>query len=415
MAHNQEITRRTALRLGAAAAATLAGPAIVRAAGDQEIVLGVVVALTGPNGAWGQTAWDGFQLACELVNEQGGIKSMGGARLKPVVADTESKPTIAGSQAEKLIRQGAVVLVGTNQSPATTVATQVCERQGVSFICPADIDPLITSRGFKWTFRTCPLMDAYARDLLGYAKRLGEANGQPPKTVAVLSESSAPGKASIDAVKKALPATGMELVDVSTYDATTAQNFTSYIAKYKAAGVDVVVGHGRPNDRILIVRTMKELGYTPKFSGALLGGDSSREFIDTLGKDANGLYGTTGFARSLNLPELKMVIERYEKRFGKQIDSTAASEISSLSVIWDALERAKSADKKALRDAIAATELKLGEHYFIQANGLKFEPNGENGKAEAIVYMLQDGVPLTVAPEAFSAAKGVYPKAAWPA
>ena len=61
--------------------------------------------------------------------------------------------------------------------------------------------------------------------------------------------------------------------------------------------------------------------------------------------------------------------------------------------------------KKVLRGAIAAIELKVGERLFIQAKGLKFAPNGDE-RAEAIVYMLQDGVPLTVAPEAFRGGKG---------
>jgi len=34
------------------------------------------VALTGPNAAWGQRTWNAFQLGCDLVNEQGGIKSL---------------------------------------------------------------------------------------------------------------------------------------------------------------------------------------------------------------------------------------------------------------------------------------------------------------------------------------------------
>ena len=105
-----------------------------------------------------------------MVNEQGGIKSLGGARLKPMVLDTESKPEVAGSQAERAVQRGAVAITGTNQSAATIVATQIAEREGVPFVCATDVDPLITSRGFKFTFRTSPIVESYARDLLAYAK-----------------------------------------------------------------------------------------------------------------------------------------------------------------------------------------------------------------------------------------------------
>src|SRR5438067_6785987 len=100
------ITRRRFLTTTAGA---LGGVAIARPGRSQpkEVLLGAVVALTGPNAAWGQRTWNGFQLACDLVNEQGGIKALGGARLKYFVVDTESKPEIAGSQTEKAIQRGA--------------------------------------------------------------------------------------------------------------------------------------------------------------------------------------------------------------------------------------------------------------------------------------------------------------------
>src|SRR5262245_54063947 len=78
-------SRRTVLKLGGAGAAMLACPAIVRAAADQEILIANVVALTGANSGWGQPNWNGFQLACEMINAKGGIKSLGGAKLKPLV------------------------------------------------------------------------------------------------------------------------------------------------------------------------------------------------------------------------------------------------------------------------------------------------------------------------------------------
>jgi branched-chain amino acid transport system substrate-binding protein len=406
--------RRTALKMAAAGAAGLFAPAIVRAADQKPIVLGFLLPLTGPNGAWGQTAWNGAQLGCKLINAQGGIRKLGGALLKPIVADTESKPQVAGSQAEKLVRDGALVMQGTNQSAATSVATQVSERHGIPFICPADIDPFITSRGFKNVFRTCALMPDYARGLLGYAKRMGVASGNPVQKIGVLCENSPPGKAAVDAVKAVVADLGLEVGDISLYDSPGTQNFTSYIAKYKGAGIDVVVGYQGPNDAIQIVRTMKELNYNPKLVGGLIGAYASSQFIATLGADGNALYGTDSYSPRLKLPIVKTLTEGYEKEYGKPLDSTAASALNGLSVTWDALERTASLDLKALHDAIAATQLKLGDRFCVQANGIRFGPTGENVDASSIVVMVKDGVPECVSPEEFASIKGVYPKPAWP-
>jgi branched-chain amino acid transport system substrate-binding protein len=404
--------RRTSLKMLAGAALGAAAPGLVRAA-PADIPIGILVSLTGPNGAWGQTAWEGAQLACDLINQQGGIKALGGAKLKPIVADTESKPQVASSQAEKLLRMGVVAMMGTNQSAATNIATQICERRSVPFLVPSDIDPLTTARGFKYTFRICPLMKNYAHDLLAYAKRLSGESGKPVKTLAILSENTAPGKASVDAIRETLPQFDYELVDVSMYDSPQTQNFGSYIAKYKAAGVDVLLGHHRPADGVAIVRTMKELNYVPKFTGGLLGGHSSREFMDTLGPDADGIFGSGGYSSTIDLPAVRQIADAFSKRYNKNIDSTAACMISSVSVVWDALERTKSLDGAAMREAIAATDMAMGSRFYLIANGVKFDALGENSKAEAVIFMIKDKVAQAVSPESFASTKGVYPKAAW--
>ena len=403
--------RRTSLKTLAGVALGLTAPGFVRAA-PKEIPIGILVALTGPNGAWGQGAWEGAQLVCDVINERGGVKAMGGAKLKPIVADTESKPQVANSQAEKLIRMGVVTMLGTNQSAATNIATQVCERLSVPFVIPADIDPLTTARGFKYTFRIYPLMNNYAHDMLAYAKRLSTASGKPAKTLAILSINNSPGKASVDAIKLALPKFDYELVDISMYDAQT-QDFSPYIAKYRAAGVDVLLGHNRPGDGVGIVRTMKELNYVPKFAGGLLGGHSSREFLDTLGPEAEGLFGSGGFSATVNLPVVAEMTEAFKKRYNRNIDSTAAAMISAISVLWDALERTKSLEGPAVRDALAATDMAMGERFYMIANGVKFDAVGENSKAEAIIFMIKDKIAQAVSPESFASLKGIYPKAPW--
>src|SRR5438477_11546308 len=102
------ITRRGFIRTSAlAVASTTLAPRLAMAQ-PKDVLLAAVVALTGPNAAWGQRTWNAFQLGCDLVNEQGGIKSMGGAKLKYIVADTESNADVAGSQEEKVNQHGFV-------------------------------------------------------------------------------------------------------------------------------------------------------------------------------------------------------------------------------------------------------------------------------------------------------------------
>ncbi len=380
---------------------------------NKEVLLAAVVALTGPNAAWGQRTWNGFQLGCEIVNAQGGVKALGGAKFKAVVADTESKPEVAGSQTEKVIQQGAVAITGTNQSAATIVATQIAERESVPFVCATDVDPLICSRGFKYTFRTSPLVSAYAKDLLEYVKELGAKSGKPAKTLAILSENSIVGQSSVKGATEVGKELGFTVVAGDTYDASKTQNFASYISKYKGGNVDVVIGHNKPSDAILITRTMKELNYNPMAYGGVLGGHVSTEYVNALGKDADNVLATTSWSNDADIPGLKELAQKYFARFKEHMDSTSAGGFTAFSVIWDALERAGSADRKKVRDAIAATQLKTGQKMYVQLRGAKFLPNGENALAGGLVFTIKNKEWITVAPKEFAKTTAAWPKPKW--
>lgn len=405
------LSRRQVLAAAGASAGMLAMPGILRAQ-PGEVVLSALIALTGPNAAWGQRTWRGFQLACDIVNERGGIESLGGAKIKYIVADTESKPELAPTQAERLIREGAIAMIGTNQSPASIVATQVTERAGIPFVSSTDADPLLTGRGFKHVFRTMATVDRYIDDLLASIRAAATAAGDNPTKLAILSENTITGQSSVKFAQEFAPKHGFELVEAANYDATRTQNFTPYIAKYKGSGVEVLIGHNRPNDAILITRSMSELSYVPKAYGGIIGGHVSAEYISTLGAAAENVLIAGAWSPDLTIDGLAELSERYEKMYNEPMDSTVSGGVISLSAIWAGLEAAGEADAAKLRDAMATLDMAPGERLLIQPGGLKFDETGENAKASGIVIQIREGRHVTVYPDDVAASKMVYPKPA---
>jgi branched-chain amino acid transport system substrate-binding protein len=406
------VTRRSILAGAGAAAGIVAMPTILRAQSN-EILLGALIALTGPNSAWGQRTWRGFQLACDLVNQQGGVAALGGAKLKYVVADTESKPELATSQVEKLIRQGAVAIIGTNQSPASIVATQITEQAKVPFVTATDADPIITSRGFKYVFRTSPTVERFIEDLLKSIRAAADAAGDKPTKLAILSENTITGQSSVKITRALAGKYGFELVEAANYDATRTQNFTPYIAKYKGQGVEVMIGHNRPNDAILITRTMRELNFNPKAYGGIIGGHVSNEYIDALGATADNVLVSAPWSGDVNIPGLDKISQAYQSRFQEPLDGTGAGGIISLSAIWSGLEKAASADRTKLRDALAQLDAPSADRMLIQPGGLKFDETGENVKASGVVMQIKNKTFVTVAPGEVAKSKMVYPKPEW--
>lgn len=117
------ITRRTGLQAVAAAAFAVARPGLGRA-DVREITIGAPNSLTGGLGEIGQRATWGLKIAVDQTNATGGIRALGGAKLKLVVADTSSEdPTQAASVTRRLIDQdGVIVLAGATASAMTLAA-----------------------------------------------------------------------------------------------------------------------------------------------------------------------------------------------------------------------------------------------------------------------------------------------------
>ncbi len=98
------VERRTFLKTAgvAAGAAALGFPAVLRAQ-PKTIKIGIIHTVTGPLAEPGQACRVGAQMAADAINAAGGIKSMGGAKLELLLGDTQSKPDVARTEAERVI------------------------------------------------------------------------------------------------------------------------------------------------------------------------------------------------------------------------------------------------------------------------------------------------------------------------
>jgi len=416
---SKKINRRTFIKTGllAGGAATIGLPVLSRRAlhaAPKEIKIGHLAPLTGGSATWGQRTYWGFLLAAEVINEAGGIKSMGGAKVKIVVADTETKPEVAGIQAEKLISDKTIsMLTGCNQSAASMVVTQVAERHRIPFVTGSDGAPIITQRGFKYTFRAAPTMVNYGKDVVYFAKDMGKKTGKAVKKMAVLCENSIFGVSGGDEAVKFGKEVGFDVVDYSTYDAATTRDFTGYISKYKSAGVDFLACHSRPQDGVMITRTMKELNYNPLGYGSLYGAHTIADFGETLGKDANYVFGTTNFTSAANVPRMKELAARFKKKYKVSADATFTAGFAVLSVLQAALAINPTYNREELKKVIEKVDIKAGEYNNMQIAGIKFLPNHDNALVKAFVVQWKDGIMYPVAPANYAVREPVWPRPTW--
>src|SRR5712671_1199978 len=197
-----KITRRAGLKGLMAGAAAVALPSIGRSQ-PADIVIGAPNSLTGGLGELGtRTVW-GLQIAADQVNREGGIKSLGGAKLKVIAADTTSEnPTQAASLTRRMIDQeGAVIIAGATASAMTLAAQVEAEKSQIPLITDSYADGIVT-RGYKYTFKLTPQGSVIWNWSLTSATEMWKASkGSPPKTVGIFMSNDAVGLV----VQKQLP------------------------------------------------------------------------------------------------------------------------------------------------------------------------------------------------------------------
>ena len=410
----KSMSRRTFLKgVGAAGLASAIGfPAVVGRAQPKEILIGSVHPITGPTAYDGLSIADGFLLALEHKNATGGIKSLGGAKMKVILMDTESKPKVGESATEKLIRDGCVAIAGAYNSPVTMVTTQVAERGGIPFLVTISVADEILERGFKYTFRVQPDSTNMAELTCKYARDLSTKFNVPLKTIASLYISGF-GASIFNKTQKFASKYGFEVVGGVSYGFGVS-DFTTEISKVKGMNSDVIFDTGYLADGILKLKTYADLKVEPKggLFGCSNGAYSNPTTVKELGRVTEFLLDGNYYYNPRS-PLSKRVIEDFGKRFKDvAFQSHSVYGYDPGLVLCDALERAGSADPKKIRDAIAATSLK--EHV-APGGAIEFDATGQNKNAMITLQQIQKREIKLVLPEEYADAKPIYPIPPWSA
>ena len=153
------VTRRT-FTAGLGAAGFVAGTApfnIVRAQGAA-LKVGVLLPRSGYQAGIGQDCQRGVDITAGI------LKDLGLPSLQIMNADTETNVDVARARAEKLIGEGAQLLVGAFDSGQSSAIAQVAEQKGIPYVINIAAAPPITEQGYKFVFRNFPTAGMILRD-----------------------------------------------------------------------------------------------------------------------------------------------------------------------------------------------------------------------------------------------------------
>ncbi len=359
-------------------------------AGEKTIKIGNIIPLSGPSASVGQQGKNAREMAVEEINANGGIKSLGGAKLEMLYADSESKPEKGVSEAERLINTEKVnVLTGCWNSAVTYPTTAVAERYGIPFIVPVSVSDKITEQGFKNVFRIAAKDSWWTRDQFSFLKDMEKEFKTPVKKLAFVYENGDWGKGFASQWKKLAAEAGYEVVLDEPYP-STATDLSPVVQKIKRARADVLMLVSNAADAILLTNTLAAYKVKLKAVVASGGGHADPSFIKAAGKNARFIFDIVEWETDVNKPGAKEINAQYKDKYGYNLTGEAVDAYLSMYLIKDALERAASLDKDDIRKALADTHLTSGPGMIVGYDAVEFDASGQNSHASLVMVQIND-------------------------
>src|SRR5215813_4490006 len=225
------LTRRQALASGAAVlATTIAKPAI---AAKDPIPVGYLPALTGPSSSTGIGINRGIQLAVQEINAAGGIN---GRQMELIVRDTQSDPTKAVNGAAELTHGEKVsVVFGPVNSGESLAVVPLLARANTPQLHPCWVDSLTDTKKYPMCFRNAP-----TNQQIGAAANRYVVEVLKRKKVAVISDTSGYGTATVNAYVPMLKAKGAEVVYQGNVDSAN-PDLRPELLRMQSAGAEAIM------------------------------------------------------------------------------------------------------------------------------------------------------------------------------
>jgi branched-chain amino acid transport system substrate-binding protein len=394
------IPRRALLAGTAAVGAALAMPEIVRAQGES-LKVGVLLPRSGVQAQIGQDCQRAVELAPPI------LKSLGLPELTIMNADTETNVDTARSRAERLISEGAQMLVGAFDSGQSSAIAQVAEQKGIPFVVNIAAAPPITEQGYKFVFRNFPTAPMILADAFNNQKEVFQAAGTTPKSVVLLHVNDTFGVAMLQGIKAMMPKFDMPytIAEEIAYD-PAARDLSVEVAKAKATGAEALLVVGRLNDAILLTREMVKQRWSPIAIMSMGPGWNENDYFKTLGKLADGPMSFIPWYDPTKKLSQQFLAELAKAYPDLNMNEKHVYTFEALLIAADAFRRARSTEPKALADAIRTTNITNNVSI---GPGIMFNEKGQNDKLKCAAIQNRAGKFVTIAPKAASDAKPELP------
>jgi len=377
------------------------------------VKIGFLNPASGNDAESGMLDTEGARLAVKHINDSGGIKALGGARIELIEADTTSDAKQAPSVAERLITSNSDLsaIVGTGFSGLTLSILPITEQYEMPMVTNSSSDDIV-AQGYEYIFKVAPLSSDFGKLQVEFIQNLNEQYGLDLHKVGVVYVNNSYGINTAAGVKSMAEAAGLEVVVDQSFPAGFT-DASALVTTLKNAGAEVIFPIAYTNEAKLIYDTMKSMNYNPLIIAGG-GGFLWPSLGNALGDNINGTISAASWnwdsKNILDNPELVKVYESFEVEYGHYMTEHGGPNYLAVWAIKEAIEKCSSTDPKAIREALASlTEEDSVYLKIMQPGTLGFNESGWNDGTKPVLIQWQDNKPRTIYPLDMASSELILP------
>ena len=331
---------------GATTGTTAAGSttATTKTAETGDILVGFSASITGSTPVEGQYSRAGAELAVEEINAKGGVL---GRKIKLLVEDDQNDATASVNAVNKLVSQPICALIGPHKSFAAKAVMQIITDKKIPYMTGATSVTLLDAKS-PYFFRLRASDGLVAKIAAKYC-----VDDLKAKKVGIFFNNDEYGTGAKKVIEEYL--TSVKIPFVSEGHNTNDKDMTGQITKLKNAGIDSLIIWSHANENAVAVRQFKELGLKANVvSGP---GFTVSNFLDLVdGAMLDGKYTVTDYSPKGTLQINQNFVKNLQDKKKITPDFYAATYYDSVYILADAIKRAGSTDREAIRTALTKTK-----------------------------------------------------------
>ena len=396
----------SAIGLTLAVMAQALSPIAAQAA--EAVKVGLILPMSGKYSIYGQEMSVGFNHVIDEINAAGGIKSLGGAKIKVILSDDTSQPGVASLAARRLVFEDKVTfLAGFPITSLINAILPISDQNGVPMLSFAGGRAGIGKHFFTLVFQ---FGDGYAGNFVNFLDYANKSQNLGVKNVVIASSDSEPWKWIDREMETRLKELGYKIVGVVPIPSSQA-DLTPTLLKIRSLEPDAILSFLYAGDGIKLMNARYTLGYQgPLWIGGT-GGYTDPSLWGKLGDTVaaatlnKNLFGLTGYAATDSLVAAADLITRVRKGGVKiPLGFNFLVGAQSAQVVASALEIAGSTEPAKIEKAMKTVKFAAGDTrlYLPKPRGFSFKDDGTMEDQTGLIIQWEGGKQVVVWPSSYA-------------